>query len=33
LLAALLPSAILGPGKISLDYKHALRKVQAKFRG
>ena len=33
LLAALLPSAILGPGKISLDYKHALRKAQAKFRG
>ena len=33
LLAALLPSAILGPGKISLDYKYALRKAQVKFRG
>ncbi len=26
LITALLPSALLGPGKISLDYKHAIRR-------
>ena len=33
LVASLLPSSILGPGKISLDYNHAVRKAQSKFRG
>lgn len=33
LLAALLPSALLGPGKISLDYKHAVRRAKRTYRG
>ena len=33
LVAALLPAALLGPGKISLDYKHALRRAKKEFRG
>ena len=33
LAAALLPAAMLGPGKISLDYKHALRRAQKTYRG
>ena len=33
LAAALLPAAMLGPGKISLDYKHALRRTQKTYRG
>lgn len=33
LIAALLPAALLGPGKISLDYNHALRRAQKTFRG
>lgn len=33
LITALLPGLILGPGKISLDYKHAVRRAQKTFRG
>lgn len=33
LLTALLPAALLGPGKISLDYKHAVRRAQKSRRG
>ena len=33
LAAALLPCALLGPGKISLDYSHAVRRANKKFRG
>ena len=33
LLAAILPAALLGPGKISLDYKHAVRRAQRSRRG
>lgn len=33
LITALLPSLILGPGKISLDFKHAVRRTQKMFRG
>ena len=33
LAAALVPAALLGPGKISLDYKHALRRAQKTYRG
>lgn len=33
LITALLPSALLGPGKISLDYKHALGRANKTFRG
>ena len=33
LCAALLPAVLLGPGKISLDYKHALRRAKKEFRG
>lgn len=33
LITALLPAVILGPGKISLDYKHAVRRAQKTFRG
>lgn len=33
LITALLPAALLGPGKISLDYKHAVRRAQKEFRG
>lgn len=33
LIAALLPTALLGPGKISVDYHHALRRTKKEFRG
>ena len=33
LITSLLPAVILGPGKISLDYKHAVRRAQNTFRG
>lgn len=33
LVTALLPALMLGPGKISLDYKHAVRRAQNAFRG
>ena len=33
LITALLPSALLGPGKISLDYKYAARRIKKTFRG
>ncbi len=33
LITALLPALILGPGKISLDFKHAVRRTQKMFRG
>ena len=33
LLASLLPSALLGPGKISLDYRRAKRHADKNFRG
>ena len=33
LAAALLPATMLGPGKISLDYKHAVRRAQKSRRG
>lgn len=33
LVAALLPATLLGPGKISLDYNHALRRAKKEFRG
>ena len=33
LIAALLPSVLLGPGKISLDYTHAVRRATKMFRG
>lgn len=33
LITALLPAVMLGPGKISLDYKHAVRRAQKTFRG
>lgn len=33
LITALLPSVLLGPGKISLDYKHAVRRANKTFRG
>ena len=33
LIAALLPCVCLGPGKISLDYKHAVRRAAKTFRG
>ena len=33
LAAALLPAVLLGPGKISLDYKHAVRRAQKSRRG
>lgn len=31
-ITALLPSVLLGPGKISLDYKHAVRRAAKMFR-
>ena len=31
--ASLLPAVLLGPGKISLDYKHAVRRAKKTFRG
>ena len=33
LIAALLPAALLGPGKISMDYNHVLRRAKKEFRG
>ena len=33
LITALLPSVLLGPGKISLDYKNAVRRANKTFRG
>ena len=33
MITALLPSMLLGPGRISLDYKHALRRARKTFRG
>ena len=33
LLAALLPSALLGPGRISLDFVRARRRIKKQFRG
>ena len=33
LIAALLPAALLGPGRISLDFAHARRRVEKEFRG
>lgn len=33
LIAALLPIALLGPGRISLDFIHARRRVEKEFRG
>ena len=33
LIAALLPSMLLGPGRISLDYNRALRRAKKEFRG
>ncbi len=33
LFAALLPAALLGPGRISLDFSHAVRRVKKEFRG
>lgn len=33
LVTALLTPALLGPGKISLDYKHAVRRANKMFRG
>lgn len=33
LIAALLPAALLGPGRISLDFTHARRRVEKQFRG
>ncbi|MBR4355567.1 MAG: hypothetical protein IKP96_03235 [Elusimicrobiaceae bacterium] len=33
LITALLPSVLLGPGKISLDYTHAVRRANNAFRG
>ena len=31
--AALLPAFLLGPGRISLDFNHARRRVEKQFRG
>ena len=33
LMAALLPALLIGPGKISLDFTHARRRVEKEFRG
>ncbi len=33
LVAALLPGALLGPGRISLDFVHARRRAEQQFRG
>ncbi|MBR4591789.1 MAG: hypothetical protein IKO35_01095 [Elusimicrobiaceae bacterium] len=33
LMGTLLPCMLMGPGRISLDYKHALRHAQKTFRG
>ena len=32
-IASLLPAALLGPGRISLDFTHACRRVEKQFRG
>lgn len=31
--ASLLPAALLGPGRISVDFTHARRRVEKQFRG
>lgn len=33
LITALLPAALLGPGRISLDFSHARRRAEKQFRG
>ena len=33
LISSLLPAALLGPGRISLDFTHARRKAEQAFRG
>jgi len=33
LIAALLPAWLIGPGRISLDFAHAKRRVEKEFRG
>ncbi len=33
LLATLLPAFLIGPGRMSLDFAHARRRVEKKFRG
>ncbi len=33
LIAALLPAFLLGPGRLSLDFIHARRRVEKQFRG
>lgn len=33
LVAALLPAALMGPGRLSLDFIHARRRVEKEFRG
>jgi len=33
LITALLPAALLGPGRISLDFSHARRRAEKSFRG
>ena len=33
LVAALLPAALLGPGRMSVDFFHARRRVEKQFRG
>ena len=33
LITALLPPALLGPGRISLDFSHARRQAEKQFRG
>ncbi len=33
LIAALLPAWLIGPGRISLDFAHARRRVEKEFRG
>lgn len=33
LIAALLPAALVGPGRISLDFANARRRVEKEFRG
>ncbi len=32
-MAALLPAALLGPGRISLDFMHARKRAEKQFRG
>ena len=33
LITSLLPAALLGPGRLSLDFIHARRRVEKEFRG